>query len=356
MEDRGIDLQILSIRPVSMLHVENRYISIPWARVHNNVMAEAISRHPDRFRGLATLPQGAEMEAWLDELERGIKELGMVGAIVNPNPKGTDAMEPLDDPFWEPLWEKAIELDAPLFLHGAYLVGPRYLRNRTAYLVGQTIEESISGPTLVYGGVLEKFPSLKLILYHGGGATPYQIGRHLTPPGRGEAGMFGAAYSGSFLDGYRKLYFDGTLYTQEALELLIKVVGPDPRLVRDGNARPRHLSVGGPDAGRPASRRREHRLARRRTEEGHLRGQREEGLQPAGIERRDSGGSECGARRRVGAVRCFGDHLGLAKSATPAAENRLGQLRTIRTADCWPRQSSKLPSWAAPRAPITASQ
>ncbi len=227
MEDRGIDLQILSIRPVSMLHVENRYISIPWARVHNNVMAEAISRQPDRFRGLATLPQGAELEAWLDELERGVKELGMVGAIVNPNPKGTDAMEPLDDPFWEPLWEKAIELDAPLFLHGAYLVGPRYLRNRTAYLVGQTIEESISGPTLVYGGVLEKFPSLKLILCHGGGATPYQMGRHLTPPGRGEAGMFGAAYSGSFLDGYRKLYFDGTLYTQEALELLIKVVGPD---------------------------------------------------------------------------------------------------------------------------------
>ena len=227
MEDRGIDLQVLSIRPVSMLHVENRYISIPWSRVHNNVMAEAISRHPDRFRGLATLPQGAEMEAWLDELERGVKELGMVGAIVNPNPKGTDAMEPLDDPFWEPLWEKAIELDAPLFLHGAYLVGPRYLRNRTAYLVGQTIEESISGPTLVYGGVLEKYPSLKLILCHGGGATPYQMGRHLTPPGRGEAGMFGAAYNGSFLDGYRKLYFDGTLYTQEALELLIKVVGAD---------------------------------------------------------------------------------------------------------------------------------
>ena len=227
MEERGIDLQVLSIRPVSMLHVENRYISIPWARVHNNVMAEAISRHPDRFRGLATLPQGAEMDAWVDELERAVKELGMVGAIVNPNPKGDESTAPLDDPFWLPLWEKAIELDVPLFLHGAYLTGGRYLRNRTAYLVGQTVEETIAGPTLVYGGVVEKLPALKLILCHGGGATPYQIGRYLTPPGRGEAGMFGAEYNGSFLDGFRKLYFDGTLYTQDALELLIKVVGPD---------------------------------------------------------------------------------------------------------------------------------
>ena len=136
-------------------------------------------------------------------------------------------MEPLDDPFWVPLWEKAIAHNVPLFLHGAYLKGGRYLRNRTAYLVGQTVEETISGPTLVYGGVLEKFPALKLILCHGGGATPYQIGRYLTPPGRGDAGMFGAEYNGSFLDGYRKLYFDGTLYTQDALELLIKVVGAD---------------------------------------------------------------------------------------------------------------------------------
>lgn len=227
MEERGIDMQILSVRPVMMLHVENRYISIPWARVHNNVMAEAVSRHPDRFRGLATLPQGAEMEASVAELDRAVRELGFVGGIVNPNPKGDDTMEPLDDPYWEPLWEKAVELDVPLFIHGAYLTGPRYLRNRTAYLVGQTVEESIAGPTLVYGGVIEKYPSLKLILCHGGGATPYQIGRYLTPPGRGEAGMFGAEYQGSFLDGFRKLYFDGTLYTQEALELLIKVVGPD---------------------------------------------------------------------------------------------------------------------------------
>ena len=189
MEDRGIDLQVLSIRPVSMLHVENRYISIPWARVHNNVMAEAISRHPDRFRGLATLPQGAEMDAWVDELERAVKELGMVGAIVNPNPKGDESTAPLDDPFWLPLWEKAIELDVPLFLHGAYLTGGRYLRNRTAYLVGQTVEETIAGPTLVYGGVVEKLPALKLILCHGGGANPLpdRALPHAPRPRRGPA-------------------------------------------------------------------------------------------------------------------------------------------------------------------------
>jgi predicted TIM-barrel fold metal-dependent hydrolase len=226
MDERGIDLQILSIRPVSMLHTENPYISIPWARVFNTTLAEGVSRRSDRFRGLATLPQ-ADMGASVEELERAVKQLGMVGAIVNPNPKGNDTMEPLDDPYWEPLWQKAIELDVPLFIHGAYLTGPRYLRHRTAYLIGQTVEESISGPTLVYGGVLNKFPALKLILCHGGGATPYQIGRYLTPPGREEASLYGSPQIGSFLDEFHKLYFDGTLYTQEALELLIKVVGPD---------------------------------------------------------------------------------------------------------------------------------
>ena len=226
MDERGIDLQILSIRPVSMLHNENPYISIPWARVFNNVLSDGVSRRSDRFRGLATLPQ-ADPDASVEELERAVRQLGMVGAIVNPNPKGNDSMEPLDDPYWEPLWEKAIELDVPLFIHGAYLTGPRYQRHRTAYLIGQTVEESISGPTLVYGGVLTKYPSLKLILCHGGGATPYQIGRYLTPPGRDEASMYGSPRIGSFLDEFRKLYFDGTLYTQEALELLIKVVGPE---------------------------------------------------------------------------------------------------------------------------------
>ncbi|MEA2642231.1 MAG: meta-cleavage compound hydrolase [Chloroflexota bacterium] len=226
MDERGIDLQILSIRPVSMLHNENPYISIPWARVFNNALAEGVSRRHDRLRGMATLPQ-ADLSASVEELERGVKELGMVGAIVNPNPKGNESMEPLDDPYWEPLWEKAVELDVPLFIHGAYLESPRFLRHRSAYLVGQTVEETISGPTLVYGGVLLKYPTLKLILCHGGGATPYQIGRYLTPPGRDEAGMYGSPKIGSFLDEFRKLYFDGTLYTTEALELLIKVVGPD---------------------------------------------------------------------------------------------------------------------------------
>lgn len=226
MDERGIDLQVLSIRPVSMLHQENKYISIPWARVFNNTLAEGVTRKPDRFRALATLPQ-ADMQASIEELERAVRDLGMVGAIVNPNPKGDETTPPLDDEYWHPLWQKAVDLDVPLFIHAAFILSPRFLRHRTSYLIGQTVEESIAGPTLVYGGVLNQFPTLKLILSHGGGATPYQIGRHLTPPGRAEGAMYGSPTIGSFLDEYRKLYFDGTLYTQDALELLIKVVGPD---------------------------------------------------------------------------------------------------------------------------------
>lgn len=226
MDERGIDLQILSIRPVSMLSGENPMINIPWCIVFNNVIAEAVKRRPDRLRGMATLPQ-SDMKAAVEELERAVKELGLVGAIVNPNPKGDESVPPLDDEHWFPLYAKAQELDVPLFLHASYLTGPRYRRYRLSYMLGQPLEETIAGPTLVYGGVLEQFPKLKLILAHGGGGTTFQIGRYLNPPGREEAHLYGSKYKGPFLEGYKKLYFDGTLYTKEALELLIRVVGPE---------------------------------------------------------------------------------------------------------------------------------
>lgn len=226
MDERGINLQILSIRPVSMLSAENPMINIPWCKVFNNVVAEAVKKRPDRLKAMATLPQ-SDMKAAVEELERAVKELGLVGAIVNPNPKGDESIPPLDDEYWFPLYAKAQELDVPLFIHAAFLTGRRFLRYRLGYMLGQPLEETIAGPTLVYGGVLEQFPRLKVIIAHGGGGTTFQIGRYLNPPGREESNLYGSRYEGSFLDGYKKLYFDGTLYTKEALELLIKVVGPE---------------------------------------------------------------------------------------------------------------------------------
>ena len=226
MDERGINVQILSIRPVSMLSRENPMINIPWCIVFNNVVAEAVKKRPDRLRAMAVLPQ-SDMKAAVEELERAVKGLGLVGAIVNPNPKGDETTPPLDDEYWFPLYAKAQELDVPLFIHASYLTGPRFLRYRLSYMLGQPLEETIAGPTLVYGGLLEEFPRLKLIIAHGGGGTTFQIGRYLNPPGREEADLYGSKYKGSFLDGYRKLYFDATLYTKEALELLIKVVGPE---------------------------------------------------------------------------------------------------------------------------------
>lgn len=227
MDDRRIDMQILSIRPVAMMSFETPYIDIPWAQVFNNVLAEAVGRRRDRLRGMAVLPQST-MESAVAELERAVTELGLLGAIVNPNPGGVEAgAVPLDDPAWHPLFAKAQELDVPLFIHGSFLRGSRFQRNRTAYLIGQTLEETVAVPTLVYGGVTRKFPRLKLLIAHGGGAAPFQIGRYLTPPAREEGRTFGSEFEGSFLDGFRQLYFDGTLYTPEALELLVRVAGAD---------------------------------------------------------------------------------------------------------------------------------
>jgi predicted TIM-barrel fold metal-dependent hydrolase len=188
MDARGIDVQIVSIRPVGMLSHENAFIQVPWARAFNNTLAEALKREPRRLRGLAHLPLSDAPHA-VEELERAVTELGLIGAIVNPNPPGDDSALPLDDEWWYPLYARAQELDVPLFIHAASLRTRRYQRDRSAYMLGQTVEETIAGPTLVYGGVLETFPRLKLILAHGGGATTFQIGRYLTPPGREERSL-----------------------------------------------------------------------------------------------------------------------------------------------------------------------
>src|SRR5438270_8498478 len=119
MDERGIDIQIVSIRPVGMLSHENSYIQVPWTRAFNNTLAEALKREP-RLRGMAHLPL-SEISLAVEELERAVGELGLLGAIVNPNPPGDDSARPLDDEWWYPLWGKAQELDVPLFIHAASL-------------------------------------------------------------------------------------------------------------------------------------------------------------------------------------------------------------------------------------------
>jgi OH-DDVA meta-cleavage compound hydrolase len=134
---------------------------------------------------------------------------------INPDPSGGHWRDPpMTDRWWYPLYEKLVELDVPALVHAA---GCRC--GRHDYTLNFIIEESIAILSLMKSKVFKDFPALKLIICHGGGAIPYQIGRFVAARSKRNATPF--------VDSFRQLYFDTALYTQDALDMLFRWAGAD---------------------------------------------------------------------------------------------------------------------------------
>ncbi|HEX9851480.1 MAG TPA: amidohydrolase family protein, partial [Woeseiaceae bacterium] len=214
----GTNLQLLSPRPFQMMHSAKPGRVVHWfTEETNNIIARSVRLMPDRFVGIAGLPQvaGDPIESVLPELTRCITQLGFRGCLLNPDPyeNGSTEAPALGDRYWYPLYEKLCELDVPAHIHAT---GSQ--SERTPYTLHFINEESIAVFGLVNSNVFKDFPSLKVLISHGGGAIPYQIGRFQS--GALRKGM-------DFLEGMRHLYYDTVLYSEEALRLLIKTVGAD---------------------------------------------------------------------------------------------------------------------------------
>lgn len=218
MMDRvGTDLQLLSPRPFQMMHSARPGKLVHWfTEETNNIIARSCQLMPERFVPVAGLPQvaGDPIEVVLPELQRCAK-LGFRGVLLNPDPyenTGTEAPA-LGDRYWYPLYEALCALDLPMHIHatGSHSA-------RTPYTLHFINEETIAVYGLVMSDVFKDFPTLKVVVSHGGGSIPYQIGRFQSSAGR--RGI-------DFLDGMRHLYYDTVLYSEESLRLLIKTVGAD---------------------------------------------------------------------------------------------------------------------------------
>jgi 4-oxalmesaconate hydratase len=218
LDDVGTDVQVISPRPYQLMHSEK-----PETIVHNftascnNLTAAQCRLFPDKFVGMASLPQnwGVDPANCLEEMER-CHELGFKGYLLNPDPsEGLDPPPGLGEEYWYPIFEKLVEYDAPALIHAA---GCR--SHRFDYTLNFIIEESVAIINLLQSKVFEDFPKLKLIICHGGGAIPYQIGRF-------RAGRIKRGSEVSFEESFRKLYFDTALYTPDAQEMLFRWATPD---------------------------------------------------------------------------------------------------------------------------------
>jgi 4-oxalmesaconate hydratase len=245
LDAAGTDLQLIPPRPWGLPQRQDEKIVRWMAEAANDLVARQVALHPDRFAGLAALPlvAGAPIHGAIAELERCVGELGLIGAMVNPDPGEGDGATPgMGEEYWYPLYEKAVALDVALFVHTGNNGNGR--ETQSEHFI---TEESIATLSLLRSPVFSLFPALRVVIAHGGGSVPYQVGRF-----RGSRAYlrFADREGESFDDRLRKLWFDTVLYNQESIELLLRIAGVDRCLF--GTDTPGTGSATNPATGRPS--------------------------------------------------------------------------------------------------------
>jgi 4-oxalmesaconate hydratase len=220
LRERGGDLMLFSPRASAMeQHVPDPAIARAWARACNDLVHRVTVLYPANFAGVCQLPQtpGGSIDDSVAELRRCVEELGFVGCNLNPDPSGGDfSSPPLTDPYWFPLFETMVLCDVPAMIHvstscnpAVHTLGAYYLHADTTVLM-----------QLIEGDLFARFPTLRFVIPHGGGAVPYHWGRF-----RGLAERLGRPPIGPHLLG--NVFFDTCVYHQPGIDLLLRVVGPD---------------------------------------------------------------------------------------------------------------------------------
>jgi len=215
--ERGTDLTIFSPRAAGMgHHLSTAEANAIWSRECNDLIHRVCTLFPRNFVGVCQLPQapGIAPANCIPELRRCVEELGFVGCNLNPDPSGgywTDP--PLTDRWWYPLYEAMVELDVPAMVHVSSSCNPNFHGTGAHYINGDTS----AFMQLLEADLFADFPTLRLIIPHGGGAVPYHWGRY-----RGLAQDMKKPLLRDHL--LRNVFFDTCVYHQPGAELLAKVI------------------------------------------------------------------------------------------------------------------------------------
>jgi aminocarboxymuconate-semialdehyde decarboxylase len=221
MDGMGVDMQVLSSSLVQQVtYWAEPQESLKMERVLNDRMAAVVSANPTRLIGLGGVPLAAPGLA-VAELKRCMGELGLAGVGISTTARDME----LGDGALRPFWEKAEELGAVVYIHPAGNTGVRFAKWYLWNSIGQAFEEAMAIASLMYEGILDAFPQLKICISHGGGYMPYYMGRIARnyvekPATRVNMKKSPAEY-------LRMLYYDSCVYQPEVLEALVRRVGAD---------------------------------------------------------------------------------------------------------------------------------
>jgi aminocarboxymuconate-semialdehyde decarboxylase len=168
----GVDMQVITLSTPGVVR-EAPELGIKLAKLTNDAYGDIVEKFPDKFVALATLPM-QEPEAAAEELERAVKERGLRGAMIFSNVAG----KTLDGREFFPVYEKAIKLDVPIFIHPTSPINTKGMEDyRLVPIMGFGVDTSLAVLRLVFSGVMELLPGLKLVVTHTGGVFPYLRGR-----------------------------------------------------------------------------------------------------------------------------------------------------------------------------------
>ncbi|MQA84135.1 MAG: amidohydrolase family protein [Streptosporangiales bacterium] len=237
MDEAGVDVQAVSVVPTQYHYWAEPAVAANIGDAVNEHIAALVAAHPQRLVGLATVAlQHPDLAA--DQLRRAVRRLGLIGVEISTNAGGKD----FSDPALEPFWASAEELGALVFVHPwGCTMGERLASFYLANIVGQPAETTVALSHLIFGGVLDKHPGLRICAAHGGGYLPYYLGRadhayEFRPESR-EMARRPSAYLAD-------LWFDSLVYRPDTLRQLVAVAGADRILL--GTDYPFDMGVGDP--------------------------------------------------------------------------------------------------------------
>ncbi|MEH3107844.1 MAG: amidohydrolase family protein [Sphingomonas fennica] len=221
MDALGIDVQAVSPSPGQYFYFTDAETGRAAARAVNDGIAAAVASEPTRLVGMGTVPlQNSEMA--IAEMHRAVRDLGLRGIEINTNVNGRD----LDDPDLRPFFAAAEELGVLLFLHPlGFTQAERMKRFYFNNLIGNPLESTLAIGHLIFGGVLDDHPGLRICVAHGGGYLPGYWGR-MDHGWRARADCReGCAHEpSSYL---KRLWFDTLVFDRDQLDMLVRTYGAD---------------------------------------------------------------------------------------------------------------------------------
>ena len=232
MDSLGVDIQLLTVYGDYIKYDTQLEHQKKVAKQCNNEISSIVDEYPDRFIGLGITPM-QDTTTSIEEMEHAVNDLGLKGVTIKDNING----KTLDDPMFYPFWEAAERLGAVVEFHqGDTVVAYRITKYFLENTVGNLVERTLTFGALVQGGILDRYPKLKICLLHGGGYVAFGVARmdkgweaarldYMAEYSAGEdAGQMISKPPSSYLD---KFYYDCATFSEPTLRFLIDTVGVD---------------------------------------------------------------------------------------------------------------------------------